>query len=188
MSIKTNKNNKRHSYVISKHDIFNCCIEKINTPNNGSSVIIPHVCNNIDSFGAGFAAFIADKFPIVKMNYHMLGKSFLRSNLGYCQIIKVIENNKTKNSLYVANMIAQNGVISPSNTRPLNYLALTKSMSAVASFINSQLKNNESSTDIFDIHCPRFGSGLAGGNWYFISDLIDDIWSKFNVTVHILGK
>jgi hypothetical protein len=42
------------------------------------------------------------------------------------------------------------------------------------------LKNNEN----IEIHAPKFGSGLAGGNWNFISDLIEDIWGKYNVFIY----
>ena len=43
-------------------------------------------------------------------------------------------------------------------------------------FINNQEK--------IEIHCPKFGSGLAGGNWEFIKDLIEDIWGRYFVTIY----
>ena len=46
---------------------------------NGSNIIVPHVCNNVDVFGGGFTAGIAKYYPIVKENYHLLGNHFLRS-------------------------------------------------------------------------------------------------------------
>ena len=36
----------------------------------------------------------------------------------------------------------------------------------------------ESSEQKVGIHCPKFGSGLAGGNWNFITNLIEDIWTS----------
>jgi len=189
MAIKINKySSKKNKFIISNRDIFESSLEKVNLENGGSSVVIPHVCNNIDMFGAGFASAIANKFPIAKMNYHMLGKKFLKENLGYCQIIKAYENPKNKNAIYVANMIAQNGIISENNPRPLNYFSLAKSMSLISNFITNKIKENNDNLEKIDIHCPKFGSGLAGGNWYFISDLIDDIWQKFDVTVYTLSR
>ena len=38
----------------------------------------------------------------------------------------------------------------------------------------------------FQIHAPKFGSGLAGGNLNFIADLIDDIWG--NIETYIYHK
>jgi len=186
MPTKINKL-QSYKYLTSNRNIFDVCLEKINKENLGSSVIIPHVCNNVDMFGAGFASAISDKFPIVKMNYHMLGKKFLRDNFGYCQIIVVYENPKTKNTLYVANMISQNGIVSSNNPRPINYFALTKSMNLISNFIKNKTQNTIGHIEKIDIHCPKFGSGLAGGNWYFISDLIEDMWRDFSVTVHSIS-
>lgn len=42
----------------------------------------------------------------------------------------------------------------------------------------------ESSEQKVGIHCPKFGSGLAGGNWLFIEDLISDIWKNIPVFVY----
>ena len=39
-----------------------------------------------------------------------------------------------------------------------------------------------------EINSPKFGSGLAGGNWYFINDLIEDIWGDFNVYIYNYSK
>lgn len=183
----TKTNNRQPKFALSQKDIFECSKERVDSTEHGSSVIIPHVCNNIDVFGAGFASAVESKYPIAKINYHMLGKNFLKNNLGYCQIINVYSNTKTKQSIYIANMIAQNGTISRNNPRPINYLALAKSMSLVSNFIVKETNTNEH-IDSIEIHCPKFGSGLAGGNWNFISDLIEDIWNKFSVTVHILGR
>jgi hypothetical protein len=80
-------------------------------------------------------------------------------------------------------MIAQNGIKNPRNPRPLNYLALTKAMNNLSQYIhmNTGFINK---TENIEIHAPKFGSGLAGGNWNFISDLIEDIWGKFFVTIY----
>ncbi len=173
--------------MTSNHNIFEMSKNRVMQGTNGATVFIPHVCNNIDLFGAGFAADLAEQFPSVKADYHMLGKTFLKNNFGYCQIIKVIEEQKHKQKLYIVNMIAQNGVKSHNNPRPLNYYALSKSMGSMSSFILSNTGFLNKSENI-EIHCPKFGSGLAGGNWNFINDLIYDIWGRYNVTVHLFNK
>ena len=88
MITKTYQNNK---FIQVKGDLFNYIQDRIKSGNNGASVIVPHVCNNIDLFGAGFAAAVSKHYPIVKENYHLLGKNFLRSNLGYVQYVKTLE-------------------------------------------------------------------------------------------------
>ena len=181
--MKTKKQYPDHKFMTVNTNIFESINTIVRSEQHGCSIVLPHVCNNIDLYGAGFAAQVANNFPKAKIDYHLLGKNFLRNNFGYAQIIKVYQEPKYGHCLYVANMIAQNGVIGPKNPRPLNYFALVKAMNTVSSFI----VNNTgfiSGTEKVQIHCPKFGSGLAGGNWYFISDLIDDIWSKFSVVVY----
>ena len=145
------------------------------------TIIVPHVCNNINAFGAGFAADVGNVFPIVKENFHLLGN---KAKLGRTQFVDVTTKNN-KNKLFFANMIAQNGVINNLNKRPLNYYALANSMYNVKLFID-KIKN-DLDIDTVEIHAPKFGSGLAGGNWNFISDLIYDIWSS-DTTVFIYQK
>lgn len=179
--------NNQHKFIVTNHELFESIANRVSGGNAGSTVIVPHVCNNIDQFGAGFAQAVSDHFPSVKSNYHMLGKSFLKANLGYTQILNVYEDVKFKHKLIFVNMIAQNGIKSPNNIRPLNYLALVKSMNAVANYINMNT-GFINKTENVEIHCPKFGSGLAGGDWNFISDLIDDIWGKYTVFVYNYKK
>jgi hypothetical protein len=78
-------------------------------------------------------------------------------------------------------MIAQNDVVSQANPRPLNYYALSVCMFNIKLHIQHIIKSNDSSVEI---HAPKFGSGLAGGNWLFISDLIKDIWNNIPVFIY----
>lgn len=160
-------------------DLFNNLEDSINAGNNGTSIIVPHVCNNINVFGAGFAGAVANHYPIVKENYHLLGSTFLKNNLGYVQFVEVKKVMPFNHKLIFANMIAQNHTISKNNPRPLNYLALTKCMVGVRNYISSYMKDQP-----IQIKCPKFGCGLAGGNWFFIQDLIKDIWSDCDIIVY----
>ena len=174
-------------YILTNDDIFESVQKRMSAAHMGSTIFFPHVCNNIDLFGGGFAAQVASRFPEVKANYHILGKSFLRTNFGYSQIVKVREDKKYKHGLYFVNMIAQNGIKGPNNPRPINYAALVKSMIQVSQYIigNTGFSNK---TENVEIHSPKFGSGLAGGDWNFISDLIDDIWGKYTVFIYNYKK
>jgi hypothetical protein len=166
-----------------KKDLF-LFIDNIFSSTNNTTIIVPHVCNNIDLFGGGFTGDIINHYPIVKDNYHMLGKHFLQKNLGYTQFVTAKEDNKNKNKIVFANMIAQNGIFSLKNKRPLNYLALCKSMVAVGQYIKDEKKNER----VTQIHAPKFGSGLAKGNWNFISDLIEDIWGDLSVFIYDFNR
>lgn len=160
-------------------DIFDVAIDRISQGFSGSTVIIPHICNNIGSFGGGFTGAIEKRFPIVGKNFSLLGKN---SKLGYVQYVSVAKKDPYSHELIFANMIAQNGVIGPRNKRPINYEALVRSMVDVRNYIKN------SSKEKIEIHCPKFGSGLAGGNWSFIENLIEDIWSNTEVFIYTPNK
>lgn len=171
------------NYILSNNNLFEIIHKRVSGQNHGATIFVPHVCNNIDLFGAGFAAQVAEHYPEVKANYHMLGKTFLKNNLGHSQVIKVYEDPKYKHRLFFVNMIAQNGIRGGSNIRPLNYAALVKSMVQLSSFIRTNTGVLNKSENV-EIHAPKFGSGLAGGNWNFISELIEDIWGNYNVFIY----
>jgi len=164
-------------YVKGKN-IFESIKLRSRSKNNGSTVVVPHVCNNIGLFGAGFARAMAEQYPIVQMNFEMLGK---KSKLGVSQFIVAETEPEYKHQIIVANMISQNKTISQNNPRPLNYSALVQCMNEVKLFC-SRLRLNSQSVEI---HAPKFGSGLAGGNWNFIENLIEDIWFDYTTFVYL---
>lgn len=172
--------NKPKKYTLVKGDIFHHSENRINAGQNGSHVIIPHVCNNINVFGGGFAADVAQRYPECKENFHLLGRN---AKLGHVQFVKTREDNKYKFSLNVANMIAQNKLIGPNNPRPLHYGALVYCMNQVRAYAVNLMKQPDSNR--VEIHAPKFGSGLAGGNWLFIEELINDIWGDINTFIYL---
>jgi hypothetical protein len=175
--------NRSTNHITYNADIFDHIKQRVTAGNNGATVFVPHVCNNIDLFGAGFATQVANHYPNVKIDYHLLGKNFLKNNMGHSQVIKVYEDPKFRHKLYFVNMIAQNGIRSESNPRPLNYLGLVKAMNSLSQYIhfNTGFANK---SETVEIHAPKFGSGLAGGNWNFICNLIEDIWRPYNVYIY----
>jgi hypothetical protein len=144
--------------------------------NTSADIIIPHVVNNSGSFNSGFAAAVEKYYPIVKANYDLMTLYKLGDN----QFIKIDAGNKR--NIVVVNMIAQNSNTKKKLRRQLNYFSLVKCMAGV----NHYIKNNYSEFDAnkFEIHAPKFGCGTSGGNWNFISDLIEDIWGGYSVCVY----
>lgn len=184
--MKTLNKNKNIIHV-SNGDIFSYITNRVRADHTGSTVFVPHVCNNCDVFSSGFAGQIAEKYPIIASNYHILGKKFLKENMGYCQNIKIFQEPKYKHQLYISNMIAQDGFSNSRKTRPLNYLALVKCMVSLSNFIKKNTGFLQKTENV-EIHAPKFGSGIAGGNWNFIEDLIEDIWSEYNVYIYSFIK
>lgn len=170
---------KNNIIYIKNQNIFNVAESSIKESNIGTNIIIPHVCNNINAFGAGFAQALTQYDPSIKANFHMLGN---KAKLGYTQFITTKINNKNQSKIIVANMIAQNKLIDRNkNPRPINYMHLVSCMIKVKDFILNLNTQSDIKSQIF---APKFGSGLAGGNWGFIECLIEDIWSDIPVFIY----
>lgn len=129
--------------------------------------IIPHICNDVGAWGAGFTAALDKKWPEV-------GEDFRQTRVGLCYVSSFI----VESDIRVVNMVAQHLLPSKYNPRPLVYSVLVDCMRTVLDY-------DKGTTPI---HCPKFGSGLAGGKWEFIEILIMEIWvnSGRNVTVYEL--
>lgn len=132
---------------------------------NPNKIIIPHICNSHGAWGAGFVVPLGRHFPKAKESYLAWAKerTFV---LGSTQIVQVSEN------VHVANMVAQ--VLG--GARPLFYNHLAKCLDDVAKFV---LENSG------EIHAPMFGSGLAGGNWNIVEELICDSWLRYGLSATI---
>jgi len=138
--------------------------------------VVPHVTNDCSAWGSGFVLAInknlgdwaRDSFVDASQNsLYGLG------NVDYCRV------GKGDNHITVANMCAQHGVQGNSTgdlrvSKPIRYAALVACMEDVRDYIESYPQ---------PIMCPRFGSALAGGNWDFIRELIDEIWGELDVTI-----
>lgn len=180
MTQKTFTKDRNTFSLVKNANIFDIISTRIKSEQNGASIIVPHVCNNVNAFGAGFAGQVAQMYPEVKANFHLLGS---QAKLGHVQFINVKSDKKYGHSIIFANMIAQNKLINEKNKRPLNYAALVYCMNQVRSY--SKHLQSASDTNSVEIHCPKFGSGLAGGNWNFISELITDVWYDMPVFVYL---
>lgn len=172
--MKTYKHKKRYTIII---DNLFSGIEQFNQKYN---IIVPHVCNNSGNFGGGFASAINKYYPIIKENYNLLGK---KCCLGYTQFIVAKYNKDSDKKIVFANMIAQNGDINYSNPRPLNYYSLAVCMRSVDTYIKENFDKDET-----QIHTTKFGCGLSGGDWNFIENLIEDIWTSAPTFIYVHKK
>ena len=133
---------------------------------SGKKVIVPHIVNNVGKFGSGFAAAVMKTYPIVRSEYI----DWIGYIMGAVQFVKINDN------LQFANMVGQMGTIGPKNPKPIKYLALANAMELVAKEFPRRYE---------EIVCPKFGSGLANGNWEFIEELIEEIWIERNIIVTV---
>lgn len=130
-----------------------------NISTNLNIYVILHICNNLGKWGRGFVIPLGKKYPKAESEY--LNKSH---ELGDIQIVQCKKD-------YIINMIAQNGIRGHYNPQPLIYMALEKCLENV----NNWIDNLDNSIIEKLIVCgPKFGSGLAGGDWNIIESIIKD--------------
>ncbi len=155
-------------YEIIRGDLFQ------NLPKN-RPVLVAHICNDIGAWGAGFTAALDKHWPTVGKSYcacvsHNLSKGF--------KVLGLNQTDYIDNDILVVGMIAQHGLPGVHNPAPLKYGALVECMQAVRSIY---LANSEG----YEIHCPKFGSGIARGNWDVIESLIKELWVDQGIDVHV---
>jgi len=133
--------------------------------------LIPHVCNNIGGWGSGFVVAISRRWSMPEESYrwwHRAGGA----TLGWVQPVMV------EPDIWVVNMIGQEGVgRAPDGTPPIRYDALRTCLGKVGRI--ARIKGAS-------IHCPKFGAGLAGGDWRVIEQLIREelVDEGLDVTVY----
>ena len=139
--------------------------------------IIPHCCNNKGQWGKGFVLALSKKWKRPESIYRNFCKIHQEEN-----ILGRNCSAKIDDHLAIVNMIAQDGTVSEDNPKPIRYKALVQCMTRVVDYIEF-IKSQ--TTNPIAIHCPKFGSELAGGTWSFILELIHEIWIDAGIDVVI---
>jgi O-acetyl-ADP-ribose deacetylase (regulator of RNase III) len=128
-------------------------------PQAEGNLIIAHICNSLGGWGKGFVLAISKLWPQPEEEYRRWHR--LRADndfeLGAVQFVQVTP------CIWVANMIAQEGMKTGKNGSPIRYEALELCLKQVA----DKAIETESS-----VHMPRIGCGLAGGRWDLIEPIV----------------
>ena len=138
-----------------------------------------HVVNDLGLWGAGFVLALSSRWPQPEAAYYAWEKEEgLR--LGHTQIVQVEED------IWVVNMVGQRGVgRNWSNPGPpIRYKAVRNCLKDVAAIALQD--EYRGSYETVSIHGPRFGAGLAGGDWNEIEKLINEelIAKGLKVTIY----
>lgn len=148
-------------------------------PKSDESKIIAHICNDIGGWGRGFVLSLGRAYPAAEKSY----RSWFQMNpngfgdneivpfrLGRMKLVRV------SNESFVANMIAQHGVLpTEDGTPPIRYVALEDCLAELRLHaINLKAA----------IHMPRIGCGLAGGRWSEVERIIEKTLPDVDVFVH----
>lgn len=138
-------------------------------------IFLCHVTNCRRAWGAGFVVPLGKRYPKARQKYLDFCDSHVRAGgnpldlLGKTQFVE----HEGQPLVTVCNMCAQD----LDGKRPLFYNHLAACMTDVAKFIGKRRPAR--------IVAPFFGSALAGGNWVFIQELIQDCWLSKDIPVTI---
>jgi O-acetyl-ADP-ribose deacetylase (regulator of RNase III) len=128
-------------------------------PQGDGPKLILHICNNIGAWGAGFVLALSRRWPEPEREYRAWHASDRDFGLGRIQQVQV------EDDIWVVNMVAQHGIRSPTNPKPIQYFELKKCLQRVAGFASKYGVS---------VHMPRIGCGLAGGDWKVIEEIIKE--------------
>lgn len=143
--------------------------------------LLIHCCNDIGLWGAGFVMAISRRWPQPEDRYN---EWYIKGGgadlpLGWVQPVKVLEN------LWVVNMIGQQGVgIRGKKEPPIRYDAVRTCLTKVAKIaLDPKYRGPFKACSI---HAPRFGAGLAGGDWNVIEQSIKEelVEKGLSVTIY----
>lgn len=174
MKTKTNFNAQRIDPINS--NIFDSIESAINHSSTSVNIFIPNVCPIGNTNISSFSKELYKRFPIIEASLNVTANK----KPGRVCFVDVKTNPKNKSKIIVGNMFCQTVVSKPK--RSLHYGQLVYSMYEIKQKLLELSKNNPDFNT--EIHCSKFGVGIAGGNWNFISDLIIDIWSDFRVIAY----
>lgn len=139
-------------------------------PTNTRSVIM-HCCNDIGAWGSGFVLALNDTFDIGPRETYY---NAIENGEGGGSVSFWRDPNST---LIVANIIGQHRTIRDETERPpIRYNWLSQGVRTVCKV---------AAQEEYEIACPRLGSGLAGGDWAVISNMIDAISNFYGVKVTV---
>jgi O-acetyl-ADP-ribose deacetylase (regulator of RNase III) len=134
---------------------------------------IVHVVNDIGAWGAGFVLALSAKWKNPEVFYRRWSQgkySYPPFELGEVQFVYL------KQDILVVNLLAQHGLRGKNNPKPLNYDGLRSCLSKLV----SPAKKMKAS-----IHMPRIGSGLGGGSWDIVENIIIDELSNKGIQVYV---
>lgn len=138
---------------------------------------IPHVCNDLGKWGKGFVIPLGEKYPKARDDYQEYVDSMNKAPIDD-SILGDTVFTKIPPKIVIANMIAQKGI--DTKSKPIRYWALVKCMESVRKAARTLKEKNIP----VEIHAPKFGSGLAGGNWDLIEVLINELWEGFDTYIY----
>jgi O-acetyl-ADP-ribose deacetylase (regulator of RNase III) len=156
-------------------------------PYGNDNKVLVHICNDVGAWGKGFVVAISRRWPEPERQYRRWYRRRFITNHNHEGELEqpfqlgAVDYVKVEADLWVANLLGQRGLRPVKKRPPIRYNAVRKGLLNIADFASE----NQAS-----VHMPRIGSGLAGGNWATIEQIIYQTLapSGIEVTVYDLPK
>lgn len=143
-------------------------------PQDDGNKLIVHVCNDVGAWGRGFVIALNQRWKTPEKRYRewYRNRATAGFGLGAVQFVHV----ERFPDLWIANVIAQAGLIARDNVQPFRVDALARAFVYVREFA---LKNRAT------VHMPRIGCGLGGAKWEIVEPVIKTELDDFGVDVTV---
>jgi hypothetical protein len=137
---------------------------------SGSRLVAQIVNDSAFTWGGGFSLAVRQKWPSAQQAFRTWAYGDRRNlSLGNLHLAPVDE------TLTIASMVAQRGY-GPSTNPRIRYSALQTCLQRLSTIAVDQRAT---------VHMPRVGSGLAGGSWSVVSELIDEALCRRGISVFV---
>jgi len=170
-----------------------------------------HCCNNLGVMGSGFVVPLLKNYPHAGDTYRELCAEFEDDKK---DLLGRFDSCTLGRGLELCNMIGQDGV-GPGSTGgepdtsgrpPIRYSAIMECCFGISFALKSSVNKIKPALDaalegghltpegklaltnnptLASVHCPLFGSGLAGGNWDFIEQILIEAFIDNGIPVTV---
>ncbi len=145
-------------------------------PRGNGPAIIAHVCDDQGGWGRGFVLAVSRLWPEPKQQYRDWANDQWPEHLPLGEIQLVPVQTPPQRSLWVANMIAQASYMNGQRRLVLRYDALEWALKRLADRAHALRAQ---------VHMPRIGCGLDGGDWAQVQPLIQRLLVQTGVSCTI---
>ncbi len=151
---------------------YNYIVGDVRSHDTGKQLLIPHIVNDQGVMGAGIAASLAKKWPDVRYNYldwFNTNSPKAPAKLGRNQYVPV------QPGIVVVNMVAQSDCSGYNGFPPIRYQSLEECLLRIKDLLSKK------STDNIEVATGLIGSGLAGGKWFFITEIVRRVFNDVDI-------
>jgi len=133
---------------------------------------IAHGVNCQNKMGSGVAKALYTKFPKIKQKYHYFNEQFEDNESLLGKVDCIAQSDKIVYNCYTQLNYGYD------NKRYVNYAALVECFATLKFFLKDK-----------QLAIPKIGCGLAGGDWKFVEQLINDtVGDDLEIWVYTLDE